>query len=141
MLIKPVYKTFLDLIRKEKTINKRLKEFRDKLLLDIIEEDNHLLNKKSCLLKEEIDKLPLRCKEIFMIFKLKDLKYNQIVDKLNISKNTVENQIGKAYKILRRKLKDVFNLFFSVLNSRKIKNRCIAVGFPYLELFNFPKLL
>ncbi|WNH12956.1 hypothetical protein [Thalassobellus suaedae] len=62
MLIKPVYQTFLDLIRKEKTINKRLKEFRDKLLLDIIEEDNHLLNKKSCLLKEEIDKLPLRCK-------------------------------------------------------------------------------
>lgn len=56
-----------------------------------------------------------------MLFKLKDLKYNQITDKLNISKNTVENQIGKAYKILRRKLKDVFNLFFSVLNSRKIK--------------------
>ncbi|MBD0833382.1 RNA polymerase sigma-70 factor [Aestuariibaculum sediminum] len=121
-LMTSVYHAFLDLIRKENTLNKNLEELRYKLLRDIIEEDNDILNKKISLLKEEIDELPLRCKEIFMLCKFKNLKYSQIAEKLNISKNTVENQIGKAYKILRKNLKDkdVFNLFLSFLNKRKV---------------------
>ncbi|MFI0429393.1 RNA polymerase sigma-70 factor [Mariniflexile sp. HMF6888] len=117
-LLKSVYNSFLDSIRKEQTLNKKLEEFRYKLLMEIVEEENDILNKKIGLLKKEIDDLPGRCKEIFILCKFEGLKYKQIAEKLNISKNTVENQIGKAYKILRRNLNknDFLNLFFSLIN-------------------------
>jgi RNA polymerase sigma-70 factor (ECF subfamily) len=43
-----------------------------------------------------------------------ELKYREIADKLGISVKTVENQMGKALKLLREKLVDflVFILLF-----------------------------
>jgi RNA polymerase sigma-70 factor, ECF subfamily len=43
-----------------------------------------------------------------------ELKYREIADKLGISVKTVENQMGKALKLLRAKLADflIFILLF-----------------------------
>lgn len=54
-----------------------------------------------------INGLPRQCRIIFMMSRYEDLKYAEIAQHLNISANTVENQISKALKILRLKLKDV----------------------------------
>jgi RNA polymerase sigma-70 factor (ECF subfamily) len=54
-----------------------------------------------------IKTLPEQCRIIFMMSRYDELRYAEIALHLNISVNTVENQISKALKILRLKLKDV----------------------------------
>lgn len=63
------------------------------------------------LLMNAIDSLPERCREIFMKSRIEGKKYKTIADELNISVNTVENQIGIALKKLRVQLKDYLSLF------------------------------
>jgi RNA polymerase sigma-70 factor (ECF subfamily) len=54
-----------------------------------------------------IKSLPDQCRIIFIMSRYDELRYAEIASHLNISVNTVENQISKALKILRAKLKDV----------------------------------
>ena len=105
----------------EKTLNKNLEDLRYSMLSSINEEDQETIDERIAVLKTEIEKLPERCKEIFILNKYESLKYQQIAEKLNISINTVENQIGKAYKILRMKLADkkYLTMFFSLIFKRK----------------------
>ncbi|MEZ4911432.1 MAG: RNA polymerase sigma-70 factor [Saprospiraceae bacterium] len=53
-----------------------------------------------------IRQLPPKCSEIFVLSKIDGLPYTQIAKELNISVKTVENQISKAYKLLREMLKN-----------------------------------
>jgi len=53
-----------------------------------------------------INGLPEQCRTIFQMSRFEDLKYRTIADKLGISVKTVENQMGKALRILRTKLGD-----------------------------------
>lgn len=63
-----------------------------------------------------IESLPPRCGEVFKLSRFKQLSYSEIAEELNITTNTVETQIVKALKILRRELKDYlpFLLLFSI---------------------------
>lgn len=60
------------------------------------------------LLREEINKsvrqLPPKCQQIFKLSKENGLTYSEIAEELGISVKTVENQIGKAYRMLRESL-------------------------------------
>ncbi len=62
-----------------------------------------------------LNELPEQCRTIFQMSRFDELKYREIADKLGISVKTVENQMGKALKLLREKLVDflVFILLFS----------------------------
>jgi RNA polymerase sigma-70 factor (ECF subfamily) len=53
-----------------------------------------------------LEKLPPRCREIFELSRFVGLKNQEIAEKLNISRRTVEIQISQALKILRIELKD-----------------------------------
>ena len=57
------------------------------------------------LLQKGIDRLPPKCKEIFLLSRFSNMTYKQIAASLNISVKTVENQLGKALKSLRVFLK------------------------------------
>ncbi|MEO1447910.1 MAG: RNA polymerase sigma-70 factor [Bacteroidota bacterium] len=48
-----------------------------------------------------INQLPAKCREIFLLSRRHNLTYQEIADKLDISKKTVETQIGIALKKLR----------------------------------------
>lgn len=63
-------------------------------------------------IKQAFEKLPPRTKEIFILSRFDDLKNDEIAQKLNISKRTVEIQISNALKILRQELKDYIGLLF-----------------------------
>ena len=74
------------------------------------------------LINRALDSLPTKCKEIFIMNKLEGKKQEQIATELNLSTNTVRNQISIAYKKLRNELKDY--LPFSLhIESR----RCLRV--------------
>lgn len=65
------------------------------------------------LLNTSINKLPKKCREIFLLCRFEELKYKDIAEKLNISVKTVEMQMGIALKKLRVILTDskAINLF------------------------------
>jgi len=60
--------------------------------------------------KNAIDLLPEKCREIFIMSRIQGLKNDEIATNLNISKRTVETQISKALKVLRIELKDYVGL-------------------------------
>lgn len=53
-----------------------------------------------------MESLPEQCRVIFKMNRFEELKYKEIAERLGISVKTVENQMGKALKILRLKLVD-----------------------------------
>ncbi|HKZ39205.1 MAG TPA: RNA polymerase sigma-70 factor [Chryseolinea sp.] len=63
-----------------------------------------------------LEKLPEQCRLVFKLSRFEELKYAEIAEQLNISIKTVENQMGKALKIMREQLKDYLPLFLVFLN-------------------------
>jgi RNA polymerase sigma-70 factor (family 1) len=65
-----------------------------------------------------VSSLPEQCQLAFRMSRFDELKYQEIADQLGISVKTVENQIGKALKILRNALADylpvILLLIFSI---------------------------
>ncbi len=63
---------------------------------------------------QALDKLPEKCREIFMLCRFEDMKYKAVADKLGISQKTVEAQMTKALKILRHELKDTWMILLLI---------------------------
>jgi RNA polymerase sigma-70 factor (ECF subfamily) len=59
------------------------------------------------MIRAAIDALPERCSEIFKLSRYSELSYAEIAEALDLSIKTVENQMGKALKILRDEMKDL----------------------------------
>jgi RNA polymerase sigma-70 factor, ECF subfamily len=61
-----------------------------------------------------LNQLPEQCRTIFQMSRFDELKYREIADMLDISVKTVENQMGKALKLLRIRLAEflIFLLLF-----------------------------
>jgi RNA polymerase sigma-70 factor (ECF subfamily) len=55
-----------------------------------------------------IDKLPERCRLIFLMSKRDGLKYKDIAESLGISERTVEHQVSKALQELRGSRKEIY---------------------------------
>lgn len=64
----------------------------------------------SARIQEALMALPEGCRTVFQLSRFESLRYTQIADKLQISVKTVENQMGKALRILRGKLADYLPL-------------------------------
>ena len=58
------------------------------------------------IIEQTLDSLPERCGRIFRLNRFEGLKYQEIALKLSISVKTVEANMGKALRILRKNLKD-----------------------------------
>jgi RNA polymerase sigma-70 factor (family 1) len=67
---------------------------------------NYLANELEENIEKAIEKLPEQCGKIFKMSRFDELKYQEIADILEISVKTVENQIGKALKIMRVELSE-----------------------------------
>lgn len=73
-------------------------------------------NNIETILQNAINSLPEKCREIFILSKIEGEKQKEIAQKLNISINTVETQMGVAYKKLREELKNYLPIFFFILS-------------------------
>lgn len=83
-------------------------------------EETILFQELQYLVAQEIGKLPPKCKSVFELSRYEQYSNKDIAKELNISEKTVENQIGKAIKLLKIKLKGSSMIsiifFFSLLN-------------------------
>ena len=99
-LFKTCHNQFLQHVRNQKIKSDTL----DKIRWDVISEatlENNLYDFRMEKLNRLIDRLPPRCKEIFIQSKLEKKKYQEIALDMGISVKTVENQMSKALHFLR----------------------------------------
>lgn len=99
---------------KYKVINHLAKEFSKKTYaerqLASVKEDNSteekvLLDDLEGALEKAIGKLPAKRQMIFKLHRQENLSIKQVASQLGISEKTVENQYGKAMKMLKLNLK------------------------------------
>jgi RNA polymerase sigma-70 factor (ECF subfamily) len=70
-----------------------------------------------------LKELPEQCRTIFQMSRFEELKYREIADELGLSVKTVENQMGKALRVLREKLADLLPLIIiALLNLLNIRS-------------------
>ncbi len=73
--------------------------------------DNPAMKYESKILEDKIhsivnDSLPEKCREIFILSRVNGMANQDIAELLDVSRRTVENQLYRALKVLRSKLKD-----------------------------------
>jgi RNA polymerase sigma-70 factor (ECF subfamily) len=79
--------------------------------------DNDLLSSETSIedmIMKAIDSLSPKCREIFVKSRLEGKKQKEIAQEMNISVNTVETQMGIAYKKLKQELKDCLPLLLFI---------------------------
>lgn len=79
-------------------------------------EDGLVTSELQMRIDEALSHLPEQCGRIFKMSRFEDLKYQEIADRLGLSVKTVENQMGKALKILRVELRDYLPLVLIFLS-------------------------
>ena len=107
-LYRSVYNCCLNYLNQRNIQDKHLKN----IDLERVDEDNLESEISSVELQyrihQIIEELPARCRKIFKMNRLEGIKNEEIATQLNLSKRTVETQISKALKILRKRLSDYF---------------------------------
>jgi len=107
-LYRSVRNAYLDHYRKNQRKHKLIEELRLEAIIELEEQDYEEKEKKLIRLHQVINTLPKKRKEIFILSKLRNLKYREIAELQNISERTVENQIRKAMITLRSTLNNYF---------------------------------
>ncbi len=64
------------------------------------------LNELEERIRMSLNRLPEKCRTVFQLSRFGELKYHEIASQLGISVKTVETQMGKAIRMMRRDLKD-----------------------------------
>ena len=79
--------------------------------------DNNLFSDQDIekIISRALDTLYEKCRTIFIMSKIEGKKQKEIAQELNISINTIETQMGIAYKKLRIELKDYFPILLFIL--------------------------
>tara|TARA_B110000444_G_scaffold135240_1_gene127039 strand:+ start:247 stop:759 length:513 start_codon:yes stop_codon:yes gene_type:complete len=118
-LYKSVYNEFIDQYRKEIAVTKLEKKYIEGLDTAIEIKDVSETNRLITLVQNEIEQLPPKCKETFLLSKQDGLTYVEIAEYQDVSVNTVEKQMVKAFSILRKKMKERMMSFIFLLFDMK----------------------
>ncbi len=94
---------FIDTYRQNKKIL-RSDEAYFEAILEIENESEKINIQQKRKLDKAIEKLPKKCKEVFLLRQKDNLKIEEIANYLGISKKTVEDHISRAFRLLRQYL-------------------------------------
>ncbi|WP_268224048.1 RNA polymerase sigma factor [Sinomicrobium oceani] len=114
-LYKSVYNNFIDHYRKMRPAFALEKIHIDSLRDYIHEEPDNAMEALIAIVKREIDNLPPKCREAFLLSKQEGLTNMEIAEYLNISIKSVEGHITKAFSILRKALGNTVHHIFMFL--------------------------
>lgn len=81
--------------------------------------DSASLKELEAKIQTAMNDLPEQCRTVFQLSRFEELKYREIADRLGISVKTVENQMGKALKVLRTKLAEYLPVIWLLLINLK----------------------
>ena len=66
-------------------------------------------------IEDTINRLPKKCKLIFCMHRFEDLTYKEIAEIQSISIKTVETQISRAIKLIRKRILPLLTIIFSLV--------------------------
>ncbi|WP_339711484.1 RNA polymerase sigma-70 factor [uncultured Kriegella sp.] len=102
-MYKSVYNEFIDQYRKNKPVIYLEKKYME--AIDVaVENEREDIDELIRLVNKEIEKLPSKCKKIFVLNKKEGLTHTEISEHLDISLKTVEGHMTRAFKILGKQL-------------------------------------
>ena len=102
----------IDYLRKKLRKTTAIQGFSKKSIEQENPENQILLKELRAKVEKGIAILPPKRRAIFMMSRQQGLTYKEIAAKLDISVKTVENQMGKALRVLRGKLRGYLSMFF-----------------------------
>lgn len=105
-LFRSAYNKFLDDIRTRKKEIEFLNNLKYEAINSILEEDTTIVEQKTEAIKNLVNTLPHKCKEILLLSKEKKLKNREIAKLLGVSIKTVESQIRIAYQKIKKGYKN-----------------------------------
>jgi RNA polymerase sigma-70 factor (family 1) len=120
-LYKLVYNEFIDLYRKNQSLFSLEKKYYEALNSVVLEDDPDSFQRILNVVNKEIQSLPPKCKEVFILSKKEGLTNIEIAEHLDVSIKTVEAQITKAFSILRSSLEEKVNNFLFLLFGKNKK--------------------
>lgn len=103
-MYRSVHNEFIDQFRSTKSLLALEKLYMDTLLQFEMEPEQQSTEAIMEKVMLAINDLPPKCKQIFILSKKEGLDNIEIAEYLEVSRKTVENQITKAFVILRKKL-------------------------------------
>lgn len=92
---------YIDYYRAQKRENETLEQLKLEALEHLDTAPTESLTHRSVLLKQAINELPPKCREVLLMSKMEGLPYKQIALRLDISVKTVESQMRIAYTKIR----------------------------------------
>lgn len=114
-LLKSVYNEFLNLYKKKRSTMILEQKYFKALEKSVTIHDDSSFEKILARVMAEIQQLPPKCREVFILSRKEGLTNLEISEHLNISIKTVEAQITKAFNILRERLGQSYNTIFFLL--------------------------
>ncbi len=104
-LYKAVRHRILDIFSHQEVENKYVDSLQNFIDQDHVLSDYKIREKQMKeLIEREIDSLPLKMREIFLLSRMQNKSHKEIAEELGISELTVKTQVKRALKILRSKL-------------------------------------
>ena len=115
LLYKAVYNNCLNRIKHHKIKNNYVQEV---LFTGATSAHQQTIDHKELIYRLNIamENLPEQCRKIFELSRFEQLKYHEIADRLQLSIKTIENQMGKALKIMRIQLKDYLPIILILIS-------------------------
>ncbi len=113
-LYKSVYNEFIDQYRKNKPVIYLEKKYLEAIDL-VVENELENLDALVKRVNMEINNLPKKCKQVFLLNKKEGLTHIEIAEYLDISIKTVEGHITRAFRILAEKLDTKMEAVFFLL--------------------------
>ena len=100
--------------------NKKLVKFdipqNEAELANYLDSRDHLESSEAeARINRALDNLPDKCREIFLMNRFDNMKYREIAEKLKISIKTVETQMSRALKALRKDLADMISIIILLI--------------------------
>lgn len=118
-LYRSVYNEFVDQYRKEMATTALEKKYLEELDAYLDQGDAERMEKLMAVVNREIDQLPAKCRETFLLSKKEGLTYGEIAQYMDVSVKTVETQMTKAFSILREKVGEKLNSLLFLLFGAK----------------------
>lgn len=120
MLYKSVYNEFVDQYRKNKPVLYLEKKYLEAIDI-VVENEQQNLDNLISQLELEINKLPEKCKRIFLLNKKEGLTHLEIAEYLGISTKTIEGHMARAFKLLSERLGEKFNTILFIIFGTRVE--------------------
>lgn len=116
-LYKSVYNEFINSYQQNKAMMMLHQKYVESIQQVVETTDESSIERMLAIINKEIQNLPPKCQQVFILSKKEGLTNIEIAEHLDISIKTVEAQISKAFKILKEKLKENYNMMLFLLFS------------------------